>query len=279
MPHVSGCCQTICAGAHFRLASRADVVVISPTSRYTFGKLAPGTQADCTASGSVAVGDGEPPCWTGSWTLPAREQGLVVLSSPIGSREFAVLAAKRDTRGVARRLARARGLAKRMAAVVAVHRTSVSQAKQARKAGTTCCFSFVVGHGPQAGHGFASSIAAAWRQTLELNASMSNLPSADQQHYWSKGVSTFSFFNARLSPEGMLDNDRIWWHNLDGSMISARDCTIQIGARTVHQGCTWSRRKSSVDRGYERSSQSYCEGNDSVFQNCYKRSKVLEIAS
>ena len=171
-----------------------------------------------------------------------------------------------QARGVARRLARARGLAKRMAAVVAVRRTSVSQAKQARNAGTTCCFSFVFGHGPQAGHGFASSIAAAWRQTVELNASMSNLPSADQQHYWSKGVSTFSFFNARLSPEGMLDNDRIWWHNLDGSMISARDCTIQIGARTVHQGCTWSRRKSSVDRGYERSSQSYCEGNDSVFQ-------------
>ena len=42
--------------------------------------------------------EGEPPCWTGSWTLPAREQGLVVLGSPIGSREFlaAVLAAKRD---------------------------------------------------------------------------------------------------------------------------------------------------------------------------------------
>ena len=38
--------------------------------------------------------EGEPSCWT----LPAREQGLVVLGSPIGSREFvaAVLAAKRD---------------------------------------------------------------------------------------------------------------------------------------------------------------------------------------
>ena len=39
--------------------------------------------------------EGDPPCWTGSWTL---QQGLLVLGCPIGSREFVatVLAAKRE---------------------------------------------------------------------------------------------------------------------------------------------------------------------------------------
>ena len=32
--------------------------------------------------------DPEHPCWTGNWAIPAAQQGVVVLGSPIGSREF-----------------------------------------------------------------------------------------------------------------------------------------------------------------------------------------------
>ena len=32
--------------------------------------------------------DPENPCWTGNWALPAAEQGVVVLGSPVGSRDF-----------------------------------------------------------------------------------------------------------------------------------------------------------------------------------------------
>ena len=39
----------------------------------------------------------DPPCWTGSWALPPQQRGLLVLGSPLGSREFvsSTLAAKR----------------------------------------------------------------------------------------------------------------------------------------------------------------------------------------
>ncbi|CAE7941576.1 unnamed protein product, partial [Symbiodinium sp. KB8] len=41
--------------------------------------------------------EGDPPCWTGNWALPPQQQGLLVLGSPLGSREFvsSTLAAKR----------------------------------------------------------------------------------------------------------------------------------------------------------------------------------------
>eukprot|EP00439_Symbiodinium_sp_Y106_P001271 s6411_g1.t1 len=32
--------------------------------------------------------DTEHPCWTGNWAIPAAQQGVVVLGSPMGSREF-----------------------------------------------------------------------------------------------------------------------------------------------------------------------------------------------
>ena len=32
--------------------------------------------------------DPENPCWTGNWALPAAQQGVVVLGSPVGSRDF-----------------------------------------------------------------------------------------------------------------------------------------------------------------------------------------------
>ena len=43
------------------------------------------------------LGDGTAPVWTGSWSLPPREQGLLVLGSPLGRPEFvqAALEAKR----------------------------------------------------------------------------------------------------------------------------------------------------------------------------------------
>ena len=43
--------------------------------------------------------DPENPCWTGNWAFPAAEQGVVVLGSPVGSRDFHRREARPTTAG------------------------------------------------------------------------------------------------------------------------------------------------------------------------------------
>ena len=55
------------------------------------GKTCAGNSGGEEPPGLLAVlppQDPEHPCWTGSWTLPAAKQGIVVLGSPVGNRKF-----------------------------------------------------------------------------------------------------------------------------------------------------------------------------------------------
>ena len=83
------CCSflivTLCVHAFF-LQEKANVQVHLGKTRAwnAAGEEPPGLVE------AVPVAAHEPPCWTGNWALPPAQQGLIVLGSPLGSREFVV---------------------------------------------------------------------------------------------------------------------------------------------------------------------------------------------